>query len=189
LAKLLERWGEKETRRQGDDAETIPLSPHLRVAPSVTSPGAIMGTVGYINNVAAGQSSTARGDFDTAIEAGKKVVDLDPSFPRAHEELGLAYLGQRLYPEAAAEFQKAVEVSGRGRRSLGFLGFALAITGKRKEALAILKELQVRYEKHEAIAQDIAVVYTGLGDQDNAFVWLEKVFAIAAASWEESGGN
>ena len=33
-----------------------------------------------------------------------------------------------------------------------------------------------RYEKHEAIAQDIAVVYTGLGDQDNAFVWLEKGF-------------
>src|SRR5207247_5890268 len=59
----------------------------LTVSLSVTSPGASMGTVGYINNVAAGQSSTAIGDFDTAIEAGKKVVDLDPSFPRAHEEL------------------------------------------------------------------------------------------------------
>ena len=83
-------------------------------------------------------------------------------------------MAKRLYPEALAEFQKAAELSGRARRSLGYLGFALAITGKRDEALAVLKELQGKYQKHEAIGQDLAVVYAGLGDKDQAFAWLEK---------------
>jgi hypothetical protein len=56
------------------------------------------------------------------------------------------------------------------------LGFALAAAGKRDEALVILKELQGKYEKHEALAQDVASVYAGLGDKEQAFAWLEKGF-------------
>jgi len=44
------------------------------------------------------------------------------------------------------------------------------------EALAILKELQGKYEKREALAQDLAVIYVGLGEKDQAFAWLEKGF-------------
>ena len=129
-----------------------------------------------INNVSVGQSSQAVGDVTSAIEFGKKVIDLDPNFPRGHEELGLAYLAKKLYPEALTEFQKAVELSGRARRSLGYFGFALAITGRRDEALAVIKELQRKYEKHEALGQDLAAVYAGLGEKDQAFAWLEKSF-------------
>jgi eukaryotic-like serine/threonine-protein kinase len=127
-----------------------------------------------INNVSVAQSSMAVGDVDSAIEFGKKVIDLDPNFPRGHEELGLAYLAKRLYPEAITEFQKAVELSGRARRSLACLGSAFAMSGKRDEALAVLRELQVKYQKREAIGQDLAAVYAGLGDKDQAFAWLEK---------------
>lgn len=127
-----------------------------------------------INGISLVQSSMAVGDIDTAIEQGKKVIDLDPNFPRGHEELGLAYLANRLYSEALGEFQKAVELSERARRSLACFGYALAITGRREEALAVLKELQGKYDKHEAIGQDVAVVYAGLGEKDQAFTWLEK---------------
>jgi serine/threonine protein kinase/tetratricopeptide (TPR) repeat protein len=142
-----------------------------------------------INAVSVGQSALAVGDLDSAIEFGKKTIDLDPNFPRGHEELGLSYLAKKLYPEAITEFQKAVELSGRARRSLGQLGYAFAIAGKRDEALAILKELQGKYEKHEAIGQDIASVYAGLGEKDQAFAWLEKGFQdrsgqLARIRWE-----
>ncbi|PWT90054.1 MAG: hypothetical protein C5B55_10285 [Blastocatellia bacterium] len=142
-----------------------------------------------INNVSVGQSSLAVGDNDAAIEAGKRTIDLDPNFPRGHEELGLAYLAKKLYYEGLNEFRKAVEVSGRGRRSLSFLGYTLATTGKRDEAMPILKELQDKYEKHEALAQDVAAVYLGLGDKEQAFVWLEKGFQdrsgqLARTRWE-----
>src|SRR5215467_9074961 len=48
LAKLIDRWGEREARRKGDEAETIPLS-RLRNSASGTSPGAVIGTVGYMS--------------------------------------------------------------------------------------------------------------------------------------------
>ncbi len=56
------------------------------------------------------------------------------------------------------------------------LGYAFAAVGKRAEALAIAKELEVKYAKNESNAQNVAAVYNGLGDQDKAFEWLEKDF-------------
>jgi TolB-like protein/Flp pilus assembly protein TadD len=118
----------------------------------------------------------AEGDASFSIAQSKKVVDLDPNFPRGHEYLGLAYLKERRYAEAIAELQKAVELSGRERWPLRDLGYGYAISGKRVEAQAILKELVGKYEKGQAIGQDLAAVHAGLGDKDQAFAWLEKDF-------------
>ena len=49
LAKLIEGRGDPETGRGGDEEPTIALSPRPAVSPSVTSPGLIMGTVGYMS--------------------------------------------------------------------------------------------------------------------------------------------
>jgi TolB-like protein/Flp pilus assembly protein TadD len=114
------------------------------------------------------------GDAKFAIAESKKVVDLDPSFPRGHEYLGLALLEDRRYAEAIAELEKAVELSGRERWPLHDLGFGYAVSGKRTEAQAVIKELLGKYDKGQAIGQDLAAVYAGLGDKDQAFAWLEK---------------
>jgi len=114
------------------------------------------------------------GDVNSSIAQGKRVIDLDPNFPRAHEYLGLAYLKQGRHSEAIAELEKAVELSGR--EPLRDLGYGYAISGGRAEALAVLRELEGKYEKHEAIGQDLAAVYAGLGEKDQAFAWLEKDF-------------
>jgi len=42
--------------------------------------------------------------------------------------------------------------------------------------MSLLKELQDKYIKHEALAQDVAAVYLGLGDKEQTFIWLEKGF-------------
>ncbi len=50
LAKLIEGRGDGETRGLGEEHETlIAASPRLAVSPSGTSPGLIMGTVGYMS--------------------------------------------------------------------------------------------------------------------------------------------
>jgi len=118
----------------------------------------------------------AEGDVNSSIAQCKRVIDLDPNFPRAHEYLGLAYLRQGSHSEAIVELQKAVELSGRERRPLRDLGYGYAISGKRAEALTVLKELEGKYGKHEAIGQDLAAVYAGLEEKDQAFAWLEKDF-------------
>lgn len=37
-------------------------------------------------------------------------------------------------------------------------------------------KVQARYSKREAIGQNVAWVYAGLGDRDRTFEWLEKDF-------------
>jgi eukaryotic-like serine/threonine-protein kinase len=118
----------------------------------------------------------AEGDAKFAGAQSKKVVELDPNFSRGHEYLGLAYLKEARYSEAIAELQKAVELSGRERWPLRDLGYGYAISGKRAEAEAIIKELVGKYENGRALGQDLAAVYAGLGEKDQAFAWLEKDF-------------
>src|SRR5438128_9907008 len=60
--------------------------------------------------------------------------------------------------------------------SLSYLGHAYAMAGRRDEALAVLKELEGKYNQRESIGQYVAAVYAGLGNKDQAFAWLEKDF-------------
>ena len=123
------------------------------------------------------QAYLARGDVNSSIEQARKVIDLDPRYPRGHSQLGFAYLKQGNYSEAIAELKKAVDLSSeRDRSAFAGLGYGYAVSGRRAEALAILKELEAKYERHEALGQDLGAVYAGLGDKDQAFAWLEKDF-------------
>ncbi|HEV8587490.1 MAG TPA: protein kinase [Pyrinomonadaceae bacterium] len=118
-----------------------------------------------------------KGDVNSAVEEARRVIDLDPSYPRGHDQLGLALLKQGKYVEAMAAFRKAVELSqGSDRRVLSSLAFGCAVTGNRVEALALLHELQQRYARQEVLGRDVAAVYAGLGDKDQALAWLEKDF-------------
>ena len=123
------------------------------------------------------QAYLARADVNSSIEQARKVIDLDPRYSRGHSLLGLAYLKQGNYSEAIVELQKAVDLpSERDRLASASLGYAYGVTGRRAEALAILKELEAKYGRHEVLGQDLAAVYAGLGDKDQAFAWLEKDF-------------
>jgi len=121
------------------------------------------------------QAYLARGDVNSSIEQARKVIDLDPRYPRGHQQLGFAYLKQGNYAEAIAELRKATDLSP-DRVAFAGLGYGYAVSGRRVEALAILKELEAKYGRHEALGQDLAAVYAGLGDKDQAFAWLEKDF-------------
>ncbi|HAF14598.1 MAG TPA: hypothetical protein DCK99_13060, partial [Blastocatellia bacterium] len=124
-----------------------------------------------------------KNDLNSAIAQCQRIIELDPNFPGAHDELGFAYLKQRRYEEAIAEFQKTVELSGGASRYQGDLGYCYAVTGRRAEAQAIVKELEEKYARREAIGQYLADVYAGLGDRDRVFSWLERDFE------QHSGGR
>jgi tetratricopeptide (TPR) repeat protein len=103
-------------------------------------------------------------------------IDLHPSFPGTHYLLGSAYFKQLRYQEATAEFERAVELSGRASFLVAALGYCYAATGRQPEALRILKELEENYARRTALGQSLAQVYAGLGKKDQAFSWLEKGF-------------
>ena len=114
------------------------------------------------------------GDVNSSIVESKKVIELDPNFARTHSSLGLAYLKQQRFTEAIAELKRAVELSPNDRQLLRDLGYGYAIAQRRTDALAVINELEAKYSRQAAYGADIAGVYGGLGDMDQAFAWLDK---------------
>jgi TolB-like protein/Tfp pilus assembly protein PilF len=117
-----------------------------------------------------------RKDYKAAIENGRRMIELEPSFANTHTYLGHAYLGQGSNSEAIAAMEKGVELSGRAALNLGELGYGYAVTGNRPGAISIIKELEEKYARKEGVGQYVAAVYAGLGQKDEAFAWLEKDF-------------
>lgn len=114
------------------------------------------------------------GDLNGAVQEVNHVLESSPNFPIAHFFRGYVLEQQLLYAEAIAAFRRAIELSGG--RGLRYLGHALAKAGQRDEAIRILNELTLRSRTGAYVpAVDFALIYTGLGDCDNAFQWLDRM--------------
>ena len=112
------------------------------------------------------------GQYDLAIEQCQKTIEMDSNFHEAHWFLGWAYEQKAMYEDAIAEFQKAFECSGGSARMLGELGHAYGLAGKRAEAEKVLDDLKELSSRHYVSPYNLALVYTGLGDKDQAFEHL-----------------
>ena len=115
--------------------------------------------------------------YDEAIEQFEKVLELDPSYVRAHGRLAAAHLHQGDVDEAIAEFRRAIELAGGWLPQpwgLPGLGYAYAVSGRRAEALHVLRDLQVATSGRYVRLEALAIVHTGLGNTDEALRWLER---------------
>ena len=115
------------------------------------------------------------GQWDEFMKESLKLVALDSNNPHAHAMLALAYLRQRKYPEAIAEFDKAKQLGGPPW-ALSMLGYTYAVTGKKDAARQILVELN-KLARQQFVAPFVfANVYVGLDEKDQALAWLEKAY-------------
>jgi len=128
-----------------------------------------------INHIVGLQHYWAR-RFDQAIEQFRKTIDMDPSFPIAHWSLGRAYAAKGMYREAIAEYEKYSALTGGSGRALAALGSAHARSGDRREALRVLEQLNAISKQRYVPSHQFADVSIGLGDKDQAFAWLDKVY-------------
>ena len=110
---------------------------------------------------------------DEAVEQSRRTIDMDPHFGIAHYELGQAFVQKHSYDEAIAEFQKAIELSGGSIPCTSNLAYAYAVSNQRNEAVKILNDLLTRSTRN---ASEIALMYVGLGEKDQAMKWLERAY-------------
>jgi TolB-like protein/tetratricopeptide (TPR) repeat protein len=113
--------------------------------------------------------------YDEAIRACQEALELDPD-----HLLALRFQAQSLeqnhqFPEAIAKLKRAVSLSD-GPIYRGQLAHAYALAGNRAKALEILEQLKTLSKEKYVVPVDIAIIYTGLGDQNSAFQWLEKAY-------------
>ncbi len=115
--------------------------------------------------------------YDQAAGHCKKTLEMDPNFAVARFALGLALEQIGRHDEAAGEFQEAISLSGGNPIYLSALGHASAVAGNRDGAQKILSELTALSEQRFVSPYSIAIVCAGLGENDQAFAWLQSACA------------
>jgi eukaryotic-like serine/threonine-protein kinase len=114
--------------------------------------------------------------WDPAIEQLRSAKELDPTFWFAPCFLGRAYEHKGRMPESIAEFQRALELERDNPEIWSGLGHAYALSGKKAEAQKVLVHLK-GLSAHSYVAPfDFAVIYAGLGEQDQAIAWLNRAY-------------
>jgi tetratricopeptide (TPR) repeat protein len=114
--------------------------------------------------------------YDEAIEQLRGVIAMDPNHYQAYWFLGHTYAANKEFDQAIAASQKAVELSDRSPGALGMLGLAYGLAGRKDEATRVLNELLELNKRRYVTPVALVNVYIGLGDKNQAFVWLEKAF-------------
>ena len=114
--------------------------------------------------------------FDEEERSARAALALEPNFMMAHYRLGEALIQQGRHGEAIAALEKARVLSDGSPDLTAAVAYAYGRAGRLQDARASLRTLldlknaNARYISSYAIA----LVYTGLGDRDQAFAWLRR---------------
>lgn len=109
---------------------------------------------------------------DEALQQLRGLTSLRPGLLRGSVIAAQCYARKGMWPQAIAEMRRIS--SNGGPSSQALLGYLLGRTGNTTEAKAILASLLPQSMHGNGRAFDIATLYAGLGDKDQAFTWLNK---------------
>ncbi|MBN2135907.1 MAG: protein kinase [Acidobacteria bacterium] len=130
-----------------------------------------------IINAIAGWTMANSGHVDDGIGQLSRALELDPNLPMGHLWLAQVYI------ENGESFTKAIKhleksVSGEFHYALGYLGWAVGLSGNRPRALKILDQLTDLEKKQKKYIQPTqrALVYLGIDEYDLTFKYLEKAY-------------
>lgn len=115
-----------------------------------------------------------RRNYDEAVNQLRTTLSLSPKFPLAHLWLGRAYQQKKMYAEAIDEFNKTDAALPGWVVTIAGMGNAYGEWGHKVEAEQVLVRLNEMARAKYVTPYGIALVYAGLGDKNEAFVWLNK---------------
>jgi TolB-like protein/Flp pilus assembly protein TadD len=123
-------------------------------------------------NVGVAHALFANRRYDEALAQLEQIAAVRPPLRAAMVIASQCYAKKQMWPEAIAALRPQAEAGGPLITAL--LGHTLARAGRRDEAQRILAELLERRQRAGSGAFEVAVVYAGLGDSDQAFTWLDR---------------
>ncbi len=126
-----------------------------------------------VNSAVALMQYTRR-DYDAAIAQSQRTLELKDDYYPVYTVLAKSYAQKAMYAEAVAGLQKQLELTGRRPVSVAWLGHIYAVSGQRDHAMELLAELQSGIEEGRAKPFHMVVIHVGLGNLDEALLWLEK---------------
>jgi serine/threonine-protein kinase len=110
--------------------------------------------------------------YDEAMALDEGLLAMKPPLQGTSFALAQLYAKKQMWEKAIAMLRPQAEDGDPA--FIGLLGHMLARAGQKAEANRILADLLARQERTSAGAFEIAMVYAGLGDRDQAFAWFDK---------------
>ena len=95
--------------------------------------------------------------YDAAIPAWKKALELAPEDPRGHNNLGVALVESGRFDEAIVEYRRSIELNPNSSQTHNNLGSALAEKGDMEDALP-------EFQKAVQLNPDNAAAHINLGN-------------------------
>ena len=140
----------------------------------------------FVNNGLARQYYLSR-DYEKAAAQCLMGLQINPAYFPARIQLALAYEQTGKLPQAISELEQAagsMATGGGAPNSSGppidvpvvhaLLGHAYAISGRKADALKELSKLQAAAAKRYIPPSYFAILWMGLGDNKQAFAWLDR---------------
>jgi TolB-like protein/DNA-binding winged helix-turn-helix (wHTH) protein/Tfp pilus assembly protein PilF len=118
--------------------------------------------------------------YDAAMAHWRKALEMHRNYQLLHEYITAAYVGKKMYREAVAELQKSSASAGPSQTAI--LAHIYGRMGRVEEARTLLSSVLSRTDPPSYY---IALAYVGLGDNDNAFRWLDKTLEERAGPFNE----
>jgi serine/threonine-protein kinase len=122
--------------------------------------------------------------FDDALAEAKRMNELDPTFSYFDDSLAAAYRERGDLAKAIDLYEKAEAVVPAHRPGLAI---AYARAGRLDDARRVLAELIERAKTQYVAADGIASIYVALGENDDAFRWLDRAVEEHSAPLEGIG--
>lgn len=114
--------------------------------------------------------------YDEAVRELHSALDVRPDKAGTLWLLGFTLVMKGQPKEAIPLLEKAASLTNRSSGFIDLLAAAYARAGRRSEALRILAELKKHKQRGDAQAASFVIVYLGLGENEQAFSWLDEAY-------------
>ena len=117
-------------------------------------------------------------EFSKAIQAYQKVIELDPTYVEAYNNLGITYQMVGDVDRASGAYQKATEMNPRYEKGYNNLGILLLLKGRYDEALeAFQKALAINSSNIESHI-NLGILFKKKGQWEKAVESYQRALAI-----------
>lgn len=103
-------------------------------------------------------------------------MEADPNYGLAYWYSGLAYEQKGMYEDALRELRRAKQLLPENAVIDSDVGHLYAVAGRRREAAAVLAELEGKRVRKYVSSFEFALIHAGLGEQEESVSAMEQAY-------------
>jgi Tfp pilus assembly protein PilF len=131
-----------------------------------------------LNHFNSGVAFYKQKEFSKAIQAYQKVIELDPTYVEAYNNLGIIYQATGDAKSALGAYQKATGINPRYEKGHNNLGLLFLLEGRYEEALEVFQKALAINPNHIESHINLGILFKQKGQWENAIESYQKALAI-----------